>query len=318
MRKYEENVNTMSRTKRNSNIYSNLDMNDLSRIRTNNNVRVISEAPKQIDIEKIKRYINSKNEEESERKRRVILDLPEEETTKVEETEPKDYDINTVLERAKESKEASYNSIRYRKINSNEYDILNKIKVVEEEYEKDPDITGPINELNTEEKTIVDLINDISKNKVSKKEDLFSDLMGDNDNTVCTDPIVDENKKNDIALELENISIDINSIGKPLDDLTRELMIEKAKLEDNTKDTPPFIEKIDDEVDDKSKMTNIDKSFFTNSLSFSKGDFENNEIEVEEKPKGEFYTKFAIAMIIIFLAATAIIVMNYVLDFNWF
>lgn len=317
MTKYEENVNTMSRTKKNSNIYSNLDMNDLSRIRTNNNVRVISEAPKQIDIEKIKRYINSKNEGEFERRKRVVLDLPEEEKTEVLETEPKDYDINTVLERAKESKEASYNSVRYRKINSSEYDILNKIKVVEEEYEKDPDITGPINELNTEEKTIVDLINDISKTKVTKKEDLFSDLMGDNENTVCTDPIVDEKKKTNIGLELENISIDINSIGKPLDDLTRELMIDKAKLDENIRNSPPSIEKIEDE-DDNDKMTNIDKSFFTNSLSFSKGDFESKEDEVEEKPKGEFYTKFAIAMIIIFLAATAVVVMNYVLDFNWF
>ena len=58
MEKYEdEHMENMSRAARNKKIYSSLDFDDLSRIKTNDNVSVISDAEKEIDIEKIKNYI---------------------------------------------------------------------------------------------------------------------------------------------------------------------------------------------------------------------------------------------------------------------
>ena len=54
----------MSRTKRNQDIYNSTDISDISRLKTNNNVSVISDAKKEIDLEKIKRYINAMNDEE--------------------------------------------------------------------------------------------------------------------------------------------------------------------------------------------------------------------------------------------------------------
>ncbi len=319
MTKYENSNVIMSRTKRNSEVYSSLDLGDLSRVKTNNNVSVISEAPKQIDIEKIKKYIYAKNEEENERKSRVTLDLPEEKSTQVERQEPKDYDINSVLEHAKESKETDYENIRYRKFNDKEYDILRKIKLATEHEEKDPDITEPINELNTQEKTIVDLINDISKTKVSKKEDLFSDLMSDNENTVVMAPITDEINKENISKELDEMTRQLDELRRPLDDLTQDLLLEKEKLKVQSGGDEPIIEKIDVPTENTEKMSNIDKSFFTNSLSFSKTDFDSDEDNEEEgSKKGEFYAKFAIVMIILVLIATAVIVLNYVLDLKWF
>ena len=56
MEKYENSsLNNMSRTKRNQDIYNVTDMNELSRIKTNTNVSIISDASKEIDIEKIKK-----------------------------------------------------------------------------------------------------------------------------------------------------------------------------------------------------------------------------------------------------------------------
>lgn len=62
MEKYENSsLDNMSRTKRNQDIYNVTDMNELSRIKTNTNVSIISDASKEIDIEKIKKYIENMN-----------------------------------------------------------------------------------------------------------------------------------------------------------------------------------------------------------------------------------------------------------------
>lgn len=320
MGKYDDSSShAMSRTKRNSDIYSSIELGDLSRIKTNNNVSVISEAPKQIDIEKIKKYIYMKNNEETETKRRATLDLPEKEEIRIEREEPKEYDINTVLEKAKESQESNYESIRYKKINNTEYDILNKIKI--EDKNDYSDVTEPIDELNTEEKTIVNLINDISKTQSIKKDELFSDLMSDNENTVVMAPITDEVNTLNMENELESITRKLNELQKPLDDMTQDLLLEKERLKKamGTNSEPPVIEKIESKEEDK-KMSNIDKSFFTNSLSFNKGDFESisDDKNDDDESDSGFYSKFAIIMIIIVLLITGVIIANYIFDLNWF
>lgn len=331
MEKYNElNPENMSRTKRNSNIYSSIDMSDFSRIKTNNNVSVISDAPKQIDMDKIRKYINSMNEEAKEKRVSISLDDYKEENVLFEKKEAKDYDINSVLERARDSRERDYNSQRYKKIDSSEYNILKKIKV--EDKKEEPEEL--LNELNTEEKTIVNFINDLSKTKSMKKDELFSELMGDNENTV----VLGANQLND---ELDKVSEEVEKSKRPLEELTRDLMMENEKLKSLIKDndalekedTKELDEKEDNDNDDNTetveirkmeikgdkegKMGEIDKSFFTNSLSFSKKDFEDVEDFYEEEGSG-FFSKFAIILIILILIATLVIIANYVFDLNWF
>lgn len=314
MEKYSElNTENMSRTKRNSNIYSSIDMSDFSRIKTDNNVSVISDAPKQIDMEKIKKYINSMNEDTKERRVSISLDDYKEENVLFEKKEAKDYDINSVLERARDSRERDYNSQRYKKIDNSEYDILKRIKVEDKKEEKEE----LLSELNTQEKTIVNFINDLSKTKSVKKEELFGELMGDNENTVVLGA-------NEIDKELDEMSKEIDKSKRPLDELTRDLLMENEKLKslikenDNKEKDTIDIKKIEIKEDKEEKMGEIDKSFFTNSLSFSKKDFEDAENFYEENESSSFYTKFAIAMIIIILIATLVIIANYVFDLKWF
>ena len=106
MDKYFDNEgNEMSRTKRNQRVYSSIDINDLSRIKTNSNVSVISSAQKEIDLEKIKKYVYSMNEGNSEKNKRITIELPpEKEITSIKE-EPKEYDVNSILEKAKDRRE---------------------------------------------------------------------------------------------------------------------------------------------------------------------------------------------------------------------
>jgi hypothetical protein len=312
MDKYEDNVNSdMSRTSRNKDVYNSLDMNDLSRIKTNNNVSIISDAEKEIDLEKIKKYVYSINEDTEEKRKRVSLELPEDEEQKIETQEEKDYDINSVLERARDKRESDYESERHRKINNTEYDILKSIKIeTEKQQNKDDDITGPIEELNTEEKTIVDLIQTIAQSsKNSKKEEIFKDLMGDEDNTVIMAPIDDEIKKDSIRKELENLTAELSEIKQPLSDLAEDLLLEKERLKSQANEQ-------DISEEESPKISNIDKSFFTNSLTFSKNDFEGFEDLEKNVKKSNLFTKIAIALIILILLATIFVILNYVLDLN--
>lgn len=171
MDRYENSeLGSLSRTKRNQDIYNSTNMSELSRIKTNTNVSVISDAPKEINIEKIKKYINSLNNEQEEKRKRLSLELPHEEEKIIERQEPKTYDINSVLEQAREKKETNYEEERHRKLNNTGYDILKTIKIREEskEQEYDGDTTEVLEELNTQEKTIVNLIQNIQQG--SKKE----------------------------------------------------------------------------------------------------------------------------------------------------
>ena len=66
MEKYDNDYSNMSRTKKNQSIYNSTDIGELSRFKANTNVSVISDAGKEIDINKIRNYLKAHNEEESE------------------------------------------------------------------------------------------------------------------------------------------------------------------------------------------------------------------------------------------------------------
>lgn len=333
MERYENSeLGNLSRTKRNQDIYNSTDMSDLSRIKTNTNVSVISDAPKEIDIEKIKKYLNALNNEEEQKRKKISLDFPEPEEKIVERQEQKTYDINSVLEQAREKKETNYEEDRHRKLNNTGYDILKNIKIKEEQEEKNKltdteEFTSPIEELNTQEKTIVNLIQDIQNGKssgnnpkenVSKDDttDLFKELMGDNENTIVMAPInEDETNESNIKEVLFDITKELDAIKEPTNDLTQDLILEKEKLKQQyqLKATNEEDENIDS---DAPKISSIDKSFYTNSISFNKTDFEGFEDLEKSEKKSRILAKIGIILIILILLATIFLILNSILEWN--
>lgn len=343
MDRYENSeLGSLSRTKRNQDIYNSTDMSELSRIKTNTNVSVISDAPKEIDIEKIKKYLNALNNEEEQKRKKISLDFPEPEEKVVERKEQRTYDINSVLEQAREKKESNYEEERHRKLNNTGYDILKNIKIKEEQEEKEEkeknidkdEFTSPIDELNTQEKTIVNLIQDIQngKSKESKPnetntndntKDLFKELMGDNENTIVMAPI-DENEANESNIKdvLLDMTRELDSIKEPINDLTQDLILEKERIKQqyqlkSVNEEETKTNENDDESDnDAPKISSIDKSFYTNSISFNKTDFEGFEdLEKSEKKSG-ILAKIGIVLIILILLATTFLILNSVLEWN--
>jgi len=321
MEKYDNvSLDNMSRTKRNQTIYNSNDMSNLSRIKTNTNVSVISDAPKEIDLEKIKNYLYAMDNEEEEKRRRISLELPPEEEVVVERKEVKNYDINSILEKAKDSRESDYEENRYRKINNTQIDILKNIKIKDEviEEETDPDLTGPIDELNTEEKTIVDLIQDIQSHGKKKKKDLFEDLMGDSDETTVLSP-VEEEQRNGLKDVLVEMTQELEDIKIPENEFTQEINLEKEAIKKGLEDLDEkelTLELTNTLTDEAPKIKEIDKSFYSSSMTFNKSDFEGFEDIEKGVKKNSALTRLAVVFIVILLLVTIFLILNFVLDWN--
>ena len=273
----EENVS--SRVNKNTSLYEDIKRSSFTRVSNNDNIRVIESSGKTIDINKIKKYILENKEEPRVRK---IITVPEEkvETNNVPE-EKKVYDINSVLEKARKSRELDYENERHKKISEQGYNVLNKLKEYEKEeesYEED--------ELNTEERTLVDLINTVTVHK--GEVNLLEELMSTDKDEEVTSPIKEEQEKSSILKEIQS-----------------------KKLEEEK-------EKTQELVNLKKKINDIYKSFYTNSMSFSKEDFEGfEELEKSVKKSGRFAT-IGIVLLCLASLATLVVIANYIFELGLF
>lgn len=285
------NCNNYSRVNKNTSLYEDVKRSELSRVKNNTNVRIIEQNGKTIDLEKIRKYINEVNNEP--RSKRSVLSIPKEEKTiESKPTPEKVYDINSVLEKARSGREVEYSSERYKKVRSDEYDILSKIKMYED-VKEDIDDTP---ELNTEEKTIVDLINTVTVHKGDLN--LLEELMGEGE---TTKPISEEQK--DLSFK--------DVIDK---ETTSESLISEKVMNENTKE----FEKTKELVNLKEKMTDIDNSFYTSSMKFNKDDFEGFEELEKSVKKGSFFKVILIIILVLSILASLVIMANYVFNLGLF
>lgn len=285
------NSNNYSRVNKNTSLYEDVKRSELSRVKNNTNVRIIEQNGKTIDLEKIRKYINEVNNEP--RSKRSVLSIPkEEDTIESKPTPEKVYDINSVLEKARSGREVEYSSERYKKVRSDEYDILSKIKI----YEDVKDDISDTPELNTEEKTIVDLINTVTIHK--GELNLLEELMGEGE---TTKPISEEQK--DLSFK--------DVIDK---ETTSESLISEKVMDENTKE----FEKTKELVDLKEKMTDIDNSFYTSSMKFNKDDFEGFEELEKSVKKGSFFKVILIIILVLSILASLVIMANYVFNLGLF
>ncbi len=285
------NSNNYSRVNKNTSLYEDVKRSELSRVNNNTNVRIIEQNGKTIDLEKIRKYINEVNNEP--RSKRSVLSIPKEEKTiESKPTPEKVYDINSVLEKARSGREVEYSSERYKKVRSDEYDILSKIKMYED-VKEDIDETP---ELNTEEKTIVDLINTVTVHKGDLN--LLEELMGEGE---TTKPISEEQK--DLSFK--------DVIDK---ETTSESLISEKVMNENTKE----FEKTKELVNLKEKMTDIDNSFYTSSMKFNKDDFEGFEELEKSVKKGSFFKVILIIILVLSILASLVIMANYVFNLGLF
>ena len=143
------------RVAKNRNLYDEMKNTDLDNFDIASNAKVIGDNNSQIDIDKIKEILE-KNYQAPQR-RSLKMDIPEDEEYVMEKT--REYDINSILEAARQEKEVDYEEERLKKVRDTQYDILKNLELEASEKET--------TKKNKEE--LLELINTINLNEVQNK-----------------------------------------------------------------------------------------------------------------------------------------------------
>ena len=192
MEKYydEENNNIALREKKNKSLYENIDDYEVEDYKIEANATVLDNNAKNIDVEKIKKILDTKYNRQPKR-RSIVLEEEKYSEPDISLDETREYDINAILEHARNEKEVDYEKERLKKIRDTQYDILNSLDIEGEEKEEEK----------TENNELMDLINTITAKELEVKNtkksdnldplDILTDLKG-SDDTVVVDGVRDE------------------------------------------------------------------------------------------------------------------------------
>ena len=233
MEKYydEENNNIALRERKNKNLYENINDYEVEDYEIKTNATVLDNNAKNIDVEKIKKILDTKYNKQPKR-RSIVVDEADYQEPDISLDETREYDINAILEKARSEKEVDYEKERLKKIRDTQYDILNSLDIDTEKKEEP-----------TEEKNeLMDLINTITAKELevkNKKEDLdpldiLTDLKG-SDNTVVVDGVHEEESVNETSpiMSLEEADkIKPTIMENKTQDLTNTLQFTQSDFDD--------------------------------------------------------------------------------------
>lgn len=271
MNKYYDDNEQLVRTRfsKNEELYKEISKSEIDNYEIKSNTTVLGENKNEIDVEKIKKILDTKYNETPKRRSIRIEDQPEEVEQEKEIT--KEYDINAFLEKAKEQKTDNYEEERLKKLRDTQFDILKNLNVDKTDKEEiDP------------EENLKELINTIAINESKRKKinsnktslDIFSELMGGEDTEVL------EGLKEEVSeKELENT-----------DNLEQSMTNTIVDIKDND--------------DNNSKTTNITdtkmiNSFYTSSNAINEKDFEDMDDFSKSIESGNIFLKIVIGIIVI-------------------
>ncbi len=237
MEKYydEENNNIALREQKNLKLYENINDYEVDDYKIETNATVLDNNAKNIDVEKIKKILDTKYNKQPKR-RSIVVDESDYEEPNISLDETREYDINAILERARSEKEVDYEKERLKKIRDTQYDILNSLDIEGEEKEE---------EESHENHELMDLINTITAKELEVKEskkgndldplDILTDLKG-SDDTVVVDGIHEEeesaNETSPIMSLEEADKIKPSIMENKTQDLTSTLQFTQSDFDD--------------------------------------------------------------------------------------
>lgn len=287
-----ENTQILSRAERNQKLYQEVSNKELEDFNINSNASVIGHG-NEINIDSIREMLDKKYRELPKNKSMGSMNEPE--IGKVNLDETREYDINTVLEKAHQEKEVNYEEDRLKKLRNTQYDILKNLDVVKQAQEEKERLRADDEEesktvklsKHEEEEKLRELIDTITAKELIPDEDkeldpldLLTDLRGDDDNTrvlgaLTAETILDEDliKKQDTQgidvedteekeLELKPIEISDEDIETKVNMLLEgktEKEEEKKEISKTGTDTLNFTQSDFDDFDDLKDDTNITK-----------------------------------------------------------
>jgi DNA repair exonuclease SbcCD ATPase subunit len=239
----ESNNQIASRAAKNQVLYDKIKSSDIKRHDVNNNMSVIDDNIRSIDINKVHNFLDEKYGDNVAR--RSGFSVPE--ISQTQEIDPimdtKEYDINAILERAKQGKNIDYTKERLKKVREAQYEILSNL---DNEIKNLSEVDKAKEKRKKEEENLKQLINTITeielKNQMKDTTndlDLLSDLVGDPDDEKVDSFSMDDTKDPidletiDITKELEHIKEQVN---KTKEDNKEELEESNEEVEEETKE----------------------------------------------------------------------------------
>ena len=181
MEKYElDTSNIPRRTERNRVLYESNEVDDYNKFDINSNISVLKNNAREIDVDQIRDILDKKYRDNMPK--RKSIDIPEYEEPVIEvDEDTKEYDINSVLSKAKEERTIDYDTMRLNK--TAKTDAL--VAKINEKY-------GHDNKYSSEEEELKELINTITNLELkSQKQD--ADLLGLSDDTTVIEDVTKTN-----------------------------------------------------------------------------------------------------------------------------
>lgn len=318
----EEVSNIPSRTKKNQELYKKVSDLDLKEFNLNSNISVIGENTDNINLDEIKNILNKKYHENPRNKSFGASD--DVELPKIRLDETREYDINSILEKAKEQKEIDYEEDRLKKLRNTQYDILKELEpTTEDETNKEvekievPKAPEPPkgNSEAKKEKELLDLIDTITAKELIKNEenltvtgemdplDILSDLRGEDESTKVMGMLakeieaLEEQEKEEQLVSNTVMDMKTTKISSATDDVS----ITQIISDDNDKTSEL-----------KNTNTFTSTNTFTKSNKFSFKDFD----DFEDIKKDMSFVKiiiriFVIIIILLFIAGIIILINKY-------
>ena len=232
--KFNEST-SMSRVAKNSSLYKEINDSELDNFNVRSNATVIGNQEKEIDVEQIKKILDKRYN--SAPRRRSIRIEPQEQVSRLDNDDTKEYDLTKVLEKAKDEKVETYEENRAKKLRNTQYDILNNLNLEAKEEEiKEEKKIDP-------EENLMNLINTITINEAKKQEskkvdvdplDILTDLKGEDDTQVY-DSITTVTNITEIK-EKEKEKIESNKDKEIDNSFYTENLFKKKDFEEDSKD----------------------------------------------------------------------------------
>lgn len=351
MNKYYDNIDDMeevvpSRAQRNKDLYkevSNLEIEDFD---LHSNVSVLGDNKDNIDINDIKEILTEKYAENKRDK--SFGRVEEEDLPEISLDETREYDINSLLSKAKENKEVNYEKERLMKLRDTQYNIFKDIEEMQNSDNKDNSEKIKRPEKMSSENELFDLINTITSKKLAKAAednddldplDILADLKGEDENTKVMGALdVTEEKEDTLETIIKDINLDedkdkeekieeeVKEAEEELKEIAQASMekIEKDEEDEKIKETQNFsTNELGNIMNtrtleiDKGTPVTLDKTN-TNKLSFTQNDFDDFNDLKEDMHATKVVIKVLIVIIVLIFIVGCVLLLNKLLGWGLF
>ena len=162
MDKYNEETPAFrKRTERYSDLYYANGTEKYDKFDINSNVSVLKNDARKIDVDQIREMLDKKYRDNIPKRKSIAINIDDWPKAAENEDIPKEYDINSILSKARNEKDVNYDYERLNKVN---YDDLNIIDEVQNKYSDKSDADA------FQEKELESLINTITALKLKNKD----------------------------------------------------------------------------------------------------------------------------------------------------